>query len=106
MLLRMGCFLTGAPNATTFYFNLPPGISIDDTLNIFGASANAPANGLTVYRDNGVADYNGAYPRVDVVNGRIYPKSSTGADFNATTPFTFASGDHIWMEISLPITYN
>lgn len=90
------------PINTDLYFTIPAGVSIDLPKTVYGASAFSAISGEVWYRDNGVSDYRGTGCRMNTTNGWIYPYTASNGLFRHNVPFTFASGDHVWVVCSFP----
>lgn len=103
--LQVFLSVSGAPSpSTSLYFDFPSGVTLTASKTVFGESSRAPVLSRVTYRDNGTADYNNGAVRVDVTNSRIYPYDNNGAEFTPTAPFTWASGDLVWLQCAFAAT--
>ena len=107
--------LSGAPNATALYLNLPSGFNIDttnltSTLNqaSFGDGSARDASTNVFFKLNAVIASGSLIGLYYIVNGQIPPttaSSSTNlAEINATLPVTWASGDTLTATVKVPVT--
>ena len=107
--------LSGAPNATTLYLNLPSGFNIDtnnltSTLNqvSFGDGSARDASTNVFFKLNAMIASSSLIGLYYSVNGQIPPtgtSSSTNlAEISATLPTTWASGDTLTATIKVPVT--
>jgi len=93
--------LAGAPTSATFTLNLPTGLSFDT------AKISDPSNGGSIFgvasgSDGGLV-YTGNVTYGGASAVRIYGDDDVGA-WTQAVPFTFASGDAIYMTFRAPIT--
>lgn len=108
--------LSGAPNATGFYFNLPSGFTMDTT-KIMSTTTNAASFGSGSARRASTGAYYGLSVNIAsstllgayyLVNNTIPPTSTSASDqlaeISATVPHTWASGDTISVTASVPVT--
>jgi len=90
--------LSGAPNSADFTFELPSGFTID-TNKITGQSL-----GSARILDSGTREYPGTVKYNSTTSVRVlHPESSNFGSVNATSPFTFASGDAIDIQFVVPV---
>jgi len=110
MELDIHVALSGAPDATTLTVDIPSGYTIDtaklaasgDTNNYsFGLCTISDANDVDYYAFVGYSDTNTIQPKLYKTDS-TYLGNPTG--MNNSVPFTFASGDEIYMKFSIPIT--
>lgn len=97
--------LSGAPNSTLLEFDMPSGFSIDQAKTLTG-DADGWQQGEGLLLDSGTAFYN-ARPFSDGAD-KFRVRYETAGTWNGignnTTPFTWASGDKVWMKTVVPIS--
>lgn len=101
--------LTGNPTGS-FTLNLPSGYSID-TAKITGATSNNKSLGIASLVDSGTAEYTGhvSYESATSVSAYYLIASTTNVQLNsaqvsASSPYTFASGDAVYLQFQVPIS--
>lgn len=109
MLCRVKIALTGAPTATTLTVNLPSGYSIDTAKLPTAIADETPILGFALARDNATNSYAGEvqYSSTTAVIPTRFSTSGANtslASISATTPFTWGSGDAVYLDFSVPIS--
>lgn len=111
MHVRGRAVLTGAPTSAVFSYSIPSGYTINDSVMPGGSTSTNPIGIAMAYDDSGGSGYSR-------IEGIVVRNSSTsvtvamlagGTDEYTTqvdqaNPFTFASGDVVAVEFSVPIT--
>jgi hypothetical protein len=110
--LRYEVRLTGAPTSATLTLDLPAvcgGACVIDTAKLTSTDVQQNLPGSTGVFDSGTATYNimsVAYnstttiaPKAASVSGAVLVNGA----INATSPITFANGDRVYVNVSLPI---
>jgi hypothetical protein len=97
--------VSGAPTSATLTVTIPD--TIDTTKWATGTDSN-DSIGICSINDSGGAKYLGtvAYSSTTVVQPKLIVVNATYATtdvINATTPFTFGSGDSVHLQFSVPI---
>lgn len=106
MNARVQITLSGAPNAAALSLTIPGGYQIDTT-KIF-TTAYRDNVGQAYFLDTGVQAYDGAvqYGTSTSVNVSYKPVGAAMVNFGAATatlPFSFGSGDQVWVTFKVPI---
>lgn len=103
MECRIEIDLAGAPDTATLTLNIPDSHTIDTSK--LPADTSSRILGITNIEDSGTADYSGRvrYNSSTTVQIQYYSASAQLAAVTQAAPMTFASGDKIYAEFSVPI---
>lgn len=98
-------YLSGAPTSATLTVNLPSGLTMD--VNKLLSNTTQHLNlGTVRILDSGTAYYRlgaVAYSSTTAVEIFAYATAGTDTSVSQAAPITFANGDRIWIELSVPI---
>lgn len=105
---KVKVLLSGAPNMTALSVNLPFGWLMDTTKFDVVVGTLDSYLGINFFRDSGTENYHGRVGYASSTAVQMKFMNSSGAsivsgDITASTPFTWASGDYLLAEFSLPI---
>jgi hypothetical protein len=97
--------LSGAPNNSSLNISLPSGLSIDTSK--FPSTANYVILGEAIAQQSGASSA-GAVVYVDSTHVRVFADNTSGTyannvDFSNSIPYTFASGDTVFVRFTVPI---
>lgn len=108
--LQVKLALSGAPTSTGLTVNIPSGLGISPSKMVANDVGNSIFNGNVSLLDNGTLDGSGLALYQSTTAIGIYQNDDgagmiTHTQVSETSPFTWASGDALWINISgIPIT--
>jgi len=98
-------YLSGAPTSATLTVNLPSGMTMD-TAKLLSATVQHMNLGTVRILDSGTLYYRlgtVAYSSTTAVEIFAYGSAPGDTSVSQAAPITFANGDRIWIELSVPI---
>ena len=100
--------LSGAPNATAFYLNMPSGLTIDTSKRTTTLADQDYLGDLTILDSGTNYHYaKGVYGTTTAIRWLILNASATNlsgtTNIGATDPMTWASGDRMWIRVRVPV---